>query len=100
MSDGGGGVSDGGGGNGRRTRPVRLSCLHEPGARDCVFPVVAAGPGGSVTFEGLSIVAPDPGCPVQPATSCSYRGRRLPHALRGTLTPAGASSRRSVSRRG
>lgn len=83
----GGGVSDGG----APRRPVRLSCLHEPGARDCVFPVVAAGPGSSVSFEGLSIDAPDPGCPVQPATRCSYRGRDLPHSLQGTLVPAGAA---------
>ena len=85
-------VSDGGEGKEQqaRRRPVRLSCLHEPGARDCVFPVVAAGSGGSVSFEGLSIEAPDPGCPVEPATRCSYRGRQLPYALRGTLTPAGA----------
>jgi len=73
-----------------RRRPVRLSCLHEPGARDCVFPVVAAGSGGSVSFEGLAIEAPDPGCAVKPATRCSYRGRELPGALRGSLTPAGA----------
>ena len=75
---------------GEARRPVRLSCLHEPGARDCVFPVVSAGSGGSVSFEGLSIEAPDPGCPVQPATRCSYRGRALPGTLRGSLTPAGA----------
>jgi len=83
-------TSDGGSSSSSTKKPIRLLCLHEMGARDCVFPVIAAGPGGSLSLHGLAIEAPDPGCPVQPATRCSYRGHELPRSLRGTLLPAGA----------
>ena len=61
-------------------------------ARECVQPAIVAGPGGSVAFSSLMLVAADPGCATEPAARCAVGGEQLPFPVRGSLLPAELAS--------